>query len=233
MKVLVVCAHPDDAEISCGGTLAKYARQGHRVSIMHVCTGDKGHKEIMPEELGPVRCREAQLAGAVIGAKVISLGFPDAGIFYTEENVKRFTEAIRREEPDLIITHTPDDYHLDHAAVSKLVIDASFLVSVPHYAMDVPAMEGVPQIYFMEPYTGINFVPSEFVDITETLELKLAMMGKHESQTVWIREHDDLDILDMIRTSAKFRGYQCKKKYAEGFVRYINALRAEPGRFLP
>lgn len=233
MKILVVCAHPDDAEISCGGTLAKYVRQGQEVSILHACTGDKGHKEIMPQELGPMRCREGQLAGAVIGAKVTCLGFPDAGIFYTEENVKVFTEAIRREAPDVMLTHTPDDYHLDHAAVSRLAVDASFLVSVPHYAMETPAMDRVPQIYFMEPYTGINFVPTEFVDITETLEQKLAMMKKHESQTVWLREHDDLDILDMIETSAKFRGYQCGKKYAEGFVRYINALRAEPGRFLP
>lgn len=233
MRILAISAHPDDVEINCAGTLAKYARRGDTVGIMHACLGDKGHENIMPEELGPMRCRENERAGEIIGAQVFSLGYPDAELFYSQGNIERFTREIRKFSPDVIFTHTPDDYHLDHAAVSHLVIDASFLVTVPHYLMDTPAMETVPQIYLMEPYTGINFVPTEFVDVSETLDKKMDMMRLHKSQTVWLKEHDDIDILDFIETSAKYRGFQCGCRYAEGFVRYINALRALPGQFLP
>ncbi len=233
MKILAISAHPDDVEINCAGTLAKFARRGDSVAILHACTGDKGHTEIMPPELREMRRQESERAGALIDAQVFSLDYPDAELFYSQQNVERFTREIRKFAPDVIFTHTPDDYHLDHAAVSRLVVDASFLVTVPHYLMDTPAMRAVPQIYFMEPYTGINFVPTEFVDITGTLECKLDMMRAHESQTVWLREHDGMDILDFIETSAKFRGFQCGCRYAEGFVRYINALRAAPGYFLP
>lgn len=233
MRILAISAHPDDVEINCAGTLTKYRNRGDVVGIMHATTGDKGHFVIKPEELGPMRCLESQRGGAVIGAQVISLGYPDGEVYYSQDSVEHFTREIRRFSPDVIITHTPDDYHIDHAMVSKIVLDASFLVTVPHFLPDTPAMDAVPQIYFMEPYTGMNFVPDHFVDITDTLSTKLDMMRCHESQVDWLLSHDGLDILGFIETSAKYRGFQCGCQYAEGFVRYINALRARPGCFLP
>ena len=233
MNILAVGAHPDDIEIACSGTLAKYARQGHHVSIIHVCNGDKGDFVTPPDQLAHIRTAESAAAGGLIGVKTECLNFPDAGIFYSEETLGIFVDHMRPYAPDVLITHAPNDYHLDHIAVSKLVTDASFLLSVPSYRPQTAFADVLPQIYYMEPYNGFDFAPTDYVDITETMSIKLEMMRCHESQIVWMKEHDHVDILDYLNTVAKFRGYQCGVPYAEAFVRKLTALRATPGVFLP
>lgn len=233
MKVLVFGAHPDDAEICCGGTIAKYRKGGHEVSIIHACNGNKGDYITPPDQLAQIRCREAVMAGNVVGAKVYCLGYGDAEVFYNEETLGVFVDAIRKEQPDVIFTHNPEDYHLDHTAVSKLVVDGTFLSTVPSYRPQSQAINTMPQIYFMETYTGIRFQPSEYVDISQEMDLKLKMMECHPSQLKWVKEHDNLDLLDFLQVSGKYRGYQCGTVYAECFRRYLTALRAVPGNFLP
>lgn len=233
MRILVFGAHPDDAEICCGGTMAKYVKKGHEVYIIHACNGNKGDFITEPEELAGIRCREAIKAGNIIGARVSCLAYGDAEIFYNEENLKVFVKAIREVNPQVIFTHNPEDYHLDHTEVSKLVVDASFLTSVPSYCPEEKAMECIPQIYFMETYSGIGFYPTEYVDISEEIGVKLEMMRQHESQICWMKEHDHVDILEYLQVNGKYRGYQCGATYAECFTRYLTALRAVPGSFLP
>lgn len=233
MRILVMAAHPDDGEMNCGGTIAKYIQLGHEVFLVQACQGDKGDYVHTPKEMRDIRWEESRRAGSLVGAKVDFLEVPDGELEYSQEYLKLFVEKIREINPYIIITHGLEDYHPDHVATGKLVIDASFLVSVPSVFPDSRAIAKVPQIYFMEPYTGVGFIPQEFVDITDFLKIKLEMMKCHKSQVKWLGEHDDLDILDYIETSSKYRGFQCGVKYAESFVRYTAALRTVPGRFLP
>lgn len=233
MNILAIGAHPDDIELACAGTLLKYARQGHTVSILHACTGDKGDFVTPPDELARIRVAEAARSGARNGFTVECLGFPDAGIFYNEENLGLFVDAMRKYSPDVIFTHNPEDYHLDHIAVSKLVTDASFLLTVPHYRPHSGYCENSPLLYYFEPYGGFGFVPTDFVDISDFISEKIEMMKCHESQLVWMKEHDHVDILDYILTFGKHHGYQCGAGYAEVFRRYFGALRASAGNILP
>ncbi len=182
MNILAIGAHPDDVEFQCSGTLAKYLKQGHKVSIIHVCTGDKGDFVTPPEELANIRKAEASKSGALLGATVECLNFPGDGIFYSEANLATFVKHIRPYAPDVIITHNPEDYHLDHTAVSKLVTDASFLLSVPSYCPETKYADTLPQIYYMEPYGCFDFIPTDYVDITDTMDTKRAMMSCHKSQ---------------------------------------------------
>ena len=78
LRVLAVGAHPDDLEILCGGTLARYAESGHQVVMAHVLSGDKGHYKTDSASLAKIREKEAEEAGRLIGAEVIDLGLPDA-----------------------------------------------------------------------------------------------------------------------------------------------------------
>lgn len=233
MNILALAAHPDDSEINCGGTIAKYIKQGHEVYMVHACQGDKGDYLHSPEEMKDLRDKESKRSGRLVGAKVDSLNVPDGELEYNQVYLKLFVDKIREIDPDIIITHGPEDYHPDHIATGKLAIDASFLVSVPSVFPGIKAMEKVPQIYFMESYTGVGFLPEEYVDITDHFDTKLNMMKCHESQIKWLGEHDNLDIMDYIATSGKYRGFQCGVTYAEGFIRYTAALRMVPGRFLP
>lgn len=233
MRILAVGAHPDDLEILCAGTLARFVQAGHYVAMAHACRGDKGHGQISYEELSGIRDQEAQAAAAVIGAEAMALDFRDCEIYDNATSARPFVELIRHTRPNLIITHHPDDYHGDHRAVSKLVVDASFSAGLVYYTTELPSVEVTPSVYFMDTLAGIDFAPEEFVDITATIEVKLAAMRSHVSQVTWIREHHASDIEDFIRTVAHFRGLQCGVPYAEGFQRLRAWGRLGTNRELP
>lgn len=218
MRVLAIGCHPDDLEIGCGGTLAKYADSGNDVFMCHIANGNMGHAVLMPDELRMMRTAEAERSGELLGAKrVFNIDIPDLVVDSTnEQTVKRVIEVIREVKPDVIITHSPEDYMTDHIETGKIVFNASFSSSVPHYGKgEVHGL--IAPLCYMDTLAGVNFLPEEYVDITNTLERKLNAVDKHESQVKWMRDHDGIDFLDFVRTVSKFRGLQCGVKYAEGF----------------
>ncbi|MEX2534420.1 MAG: PIG-L family deacetylase [Trueperaceae bacterium] len=233
MRVLAVGAHPDDIEILCAGTLARFVQEGHEVVMAHASVGDKGHGEIAHHEVGQLRQSEAREAAKVIGARSETLGFRDGEIAVNDENMRRVVDLIRHVAPDLIITHHFDDYHGDHNAITRLVVDGSFLATLPYFITSLPAHPTACPIYFMDTLAGIGFEPSEYVDISETIPLKKAAMEKHQSQITWLRDHHSSNILELIDTIAAFRGLQCGVRYAEGFQSFRAWGRLSTRRLLP
>ena len=240
MRVLAIGCHPDDIEIACAGTLAKCVKRGDKVIVCHTSSGDLGHVVIPPEELRVIRANEAKKAGSLAGIEVIYGGFDDLNIYeYSKEARDKMVDVIRYANPDFIITHNPDDYMPDHTSVSKLVFDAAFTATLPNYksscqkyAKDGMVAKLVP-IYYMDTLAGVNFVPTEFVDIEEEIDLKLQMLNCHESQIVWMRDHDHIDFPDMVKTCSRYRGYQCGAEYAEGFRQCQVYLKGTTKRLLP
>lgn len=147
------------------------------------------------------------------------------------EQRNKIIDVIRYADPDIIITHAPSDYMCDHVAVSRLVFDASFAASVPHYGKG-KASKVVP-LYYMDNLAGHGFIPTEYVDITDTFDLKLEMLECHESQLKWMRDHDNIDFADFVRTCAKYRGLQCGVQYAEAFTQAFVYPKVQPRRLLP
>jgi LmbE family N-acetylglucosaminyl deacetylase len=232
LKVLAIGAHPDDIEISCAGTLAKLVLAGHEVTICHASDGDKGHYRIPPEELIPIRKREALQSGAIIGSEVISLGMRDGNIWAdNDDNRAIFIDLMCRVQPDLVITHTPNDYMPDHVAVSRLVFDTTFLATLPDASKLFPNVVKVPSLFYMDNLSGIDFQPTLYVDITDSFVTKTEMLKQHQSQLVWLKEHDNVDVLDMMETLSKFRGIQAGCTYAEGFVQHMAWTRPNAVRF--
>jgi LmbE family N-acetylglucosaminyl deacetylase len=234
MNILGIGCHPDDLEIGCGGTLAKYAKQGNKVFMCHIANGNLGHAVIQPAELRDMRDKEARNAAALIGAESISI---DVGDLLPEGSDKKIrdalTEVVRFTKADLIITHNPDDYMRDHEQVSALAQDASFAVTIPHLLTKTQANGVFPPVFFMDTLAGINFIPTEYVDITDEIEKKLEAINCHESQVVWMRDHDHIDFLDFIKTCNKYRGLQSNCTFAEGFRQYMVWPRLHTKRFLP
>ncbi len=235
MRILGIGAHPDDLETLCAGTLAKCTERGDEVVMCHVTQGEKGHYRIPSAELAATRRKESEEAARLIGAEVIGLGLLDGEIRAEDpETHLKFVDVIRQARPDVIITHAPDDtYHSDHGAVSKLVLDASFHATVPYVKTEYEYHNRVPAIYYMETVAGLGFLPSIYVDISDTFNTKLTMISQHRSQLAWLKEHNNLYILDLVETMAKFRGWQCGVKYAEGFVPCLRWPRIVPKRLLP
>lgn len=235
MKILAIGCHPDDLEIGCYGTLAKYIQQGHEVAVCHIANGNLGHVEIMPEELAKVRFAEAEAAAKVIGATHYAVGAND--LYVTAENdalVERLSRVIRDVRPDFIITHNDQDYMNDHMQAYYATLRASFGASLQHYDMgsDTP-VAGVCPIYHMDTVAGTGFIPTEYVDISDTMELKLEALACHKSQIQWMLDHDHIDFLDFVRCCARVRGFQCGVTYAEGFRPNHNYLRMTSRRLLP
>lgn len=242
MNVLAIGCHPDDLEIACAGTLARYAERGDKVFMCHVANGNLGHVVIMPDELREIRTAEAERAAEIIGAESINIDVGDMHVeASTRDTISKLVEVIRYAKPDLIITHNHDDYMRDHMETSKLAFHASFGATVPHLAgSPIPglseaaeAFADIVPIFFMDTLAGIGFIPTEYVDITDTIEKKLEALACHESQIKWMAEHDKIDFIDFVRTCSKYRGLQCSVPYAEGFRQYAGWPRFATKRLLP
>lgn len=234
MHVLAVGCHPDDLEIACTGTLAKYIKRGDEVYMCHVANGNRGHKIIMPDELRIMRHNEAEKAAALIGAKKIyDLDIPDLEVNSHDMELKKaMTRIIKETRPDIIITHDPNDYMADHREVSNLVFDCSFGASVDHFVADVPSCPVAP-LFYMDTLAGVGFMPEDYVDVTDEIELKIEALDCHQSQIKWMKEHDKIDFLDFVRTCSKYRGLQCDVGYAEAFRKCYDWPRMATKRLLP
>ncbi|MBQ7794883.1 MAG: PIG-L family deacetylase [Clostridia bacterium] len=232
MNVLAVGCHPDDIEISCCGTLAKCVKRGDKVTVCHIANGNMGHEIISPEELREIRINEAKKAGSLAGIEVVTLDIGDLlpnGCDFTQRD--KLVNLIKKVQPDFIITHSPTDYMPDHREVSKLVFDASFAASVPHYGAEGKA--AVVPVFYMDNLAGMNFNPTEYVDITEEIDLKIEMLECHESQLKWMRDHDNIDFAEFVRTCSRFRGIQCGVQYAEAFCQELVWPKVVAKRLLP
>ena len=232
--VLAITTHPDDMEINCAGTLLKCKERGDRVVVCHLCNGDLGHEIIQPKELAEIRGKEAKTSGAMGGFEVFWGGFGDVDIYADNKEARdKLVDIIKYANPDLIITHDPNDYMPDHTTVSKLVFDASFTATLPNYKSKYKQPAKLVPIYYMDTLAGVNFNPTDYVDITEEIDLKLQMLNCHESQVVWMRDHDGIDFADMVKTISKYRGYQCGVAYAEAFRQCQVYLKGTTKRLLP
>jgi LmbE family N-acetylglucosaminyl deacetylase len=234
MRVLAVGAHPDDLEILCGGTLARLVEEGNEVVMCHATKGDRGSFVHTSDEITGIRGAEARRAAEICGAEYATLGFSDGEISAADRDQQRaVVDLVRDARPDLVITHSQGDYMGDHNEISKLVFECSFYATLPLYETGKPHHFAVTPIYFMETIMGVGFQPTEYVDISATIETKAAMLEAHESQLTWLRDHDGVDIVEQMKTTSRFRGQQCGVEYAEGFVPCLTWLRGTTRRLLP
>ena len=234
MRVLAVGAHPDDLEILCGGTLARFVQDGHEVVMCNATLGDRGTFEHTSEEIARIRLHEARRAAELAGATHVTLGFSDGEVHAGDDDQRTAViDLVRDVRPDLIITHSTGDYMSDHDETSKLVFDCSFHATLPLLQTGRPYYETVTPMYFMDTVMGLGFQPIEYVDVTSTIETKVAMLEAHATQLTWLRDHDGIDIVEQMRAVTRFRGLQCRVQYAEGFTPCLTWLRATSRRLLP
>ncbi|MGD0771416.1 MAG: PIG-L family deacetylase [Candidatus Solibacter sp.] len=229
-NILAIHAHPDDAEILAGGTLALLAGLGHAITIATFTPGDCGSKELGPEEIAAVRRREAAHAAALIGARYLCLEMRDLAIFRDDSSRRRVTEALRQARPDLVLAASPVDYHCDHEAASSLVCDACFAAPAPNYDTRAPApappLDRIPHLYFMDSVEGRDrerrvVTPDFIVDMAPAFARKRAMLAEHASQRIWLKQHHGMDdYLDEMERWTRQRGALVGLPYGEGFRRY-------------
>jgi LmbE family N-acetylglucosaminyl deacetylase len=184
LRILVIGAHPDDADIKAGGTSARWCASGHVVRLVSLTNGQAGHQSMYGPQLAQRRRAEAQAAAAVIGATYEVMDQPDGELDDRKENRLAVIRLIRTFRPDLIITHRSNDYHPDHRFGGLLVQDASYLLTVPAICPDVPHLERSPVIlYFSDAFKKpCRFEPHVLVDIDDQFARMVDMLHCHVSQ---------------------------------------------------
>lgn len=144
LRIIFFGAHPDDAEYSGAGVAMKWARLGHHVKFVSTTNGDIGHWQIAGGPLALRRTREVEEVARRMGVTTQVLDIHDGEIMPTLENRKIITRLIREWKADVVVTHRPNDYHPDHRYTSILVQDSAFMVTVPFFCPDVPALQRNP-----------------------------------------------------------------------------------------
>jgi N-acetylglucosamine malate deacetylase 1 len=221
LDVMAIGAHPDDVELSCGGTVAKLVRQGRIVGLVDLTNGELGTRGT-PE----LRAAEAAEAGRILGIHAReSLGIPDGNIEMTQENILKLVQVIREFKPDvLLIPHSPDR-HPDHEHAHSLCKKAWFaagLRRVETMYQGKPQFPHRPRAYyhFMQ---WFEFPPSFIVDVTETYDQRMDAMRAFRSQFFDPDSTEPQTILstpefiEMINTRLSYYGDKIERKYGEAF----------------
>ena len=224
-------AHPDDAEISAGGTLALLQRQGWEVHIASMTPGDCGSREHSASEVAGMRRKEGAAGAAKIHATYHCLDQRDLRIFYDDRTVMTAVELLRTVRPSVVFTHPPQDYMLDHEMTSHVARAACFAASAPNYDTgrrpSAKSTEDIPHLYYAAPAAGIDIFGepaplSVFVDTSDVIELKAEMLACHESQRIWLQQQHGMDhyVEEMRRWSAEM-GKRIGVAHAEGFRQHL------------
>ncbi len=196
MNILAIGAHPDDIEIGCGGTLAKFSQAGHTISLFVVTDGSAGGEE-------KIRQKEQEVAAELLKTSHLFWGnYRDTEIVVSKEIIKKFETIIHQANPDIIFVNYPEDTHQDHRHLAQITISATRFIR---------------NVLFYETPTSTNFQPNVYVDIGERyLHLKHQLLKAHHSQ-INKTNIADISILDVASSNAQFRGTQSRVTYAEAF----------------
>ncbi|MBI9071560.1 MAG: bacillithiol biosynthesis deacetylase BshB1 [Melioribacteraceae bacterium] len=221
LDILVLTAHPDDAEIGIGGSIAKFVDEGYKVGIVDFTQGELGTRGTIE-----TRKEEAENAKKILGIHVReNLKFPDGTVKVKEEFVHEVIKVIRKYRPKILIAPYYNDRHPDHVGAGLIAKDAMFFAGLPKIKSEIDGVEQeayrpAKLFYFMMTY---EFEPSFIIDISAYIETKLKAILAFKTQF-----HDpDSDapetfiskpgFLEMIKSRASHNGFKIRKDFGEPF----------------
>jgi len=221
LDVLAFSAHPDDAELSMGGTIAKLTGSGVKVGIIDLSRGELGTRGS-----AEIRAKESLRAGEILNISVReNLGLRDGGLKFSDEYLKTIITQIRKYTPKIIFAPYINDRHPDHAGTSRLVKEAYFFSGLPKI---ITEEDGIIQhayrpkklFYYMQSYEGKS---SFIVDISSTFETKMEAVKAYATQFYNPESNEPetfistLNFIKYLEARAKNSGFKIGKDYGEPF----------------
>jgi N-acetylglucosamine malate deacetylase 1 len=210
MRVMVFSPHPDDDWIGCGGSMAKHKKDGSEITIVYMTSGDAGSLNYSKEDLAAIREKEARAASEVLGTKdMLFLRNPDGYLEYNRANLINLINLIRAKEPEVVYIPHKDDAHKDHKVTNELVMEAIGRASGPWFQECEGKPWSVGKVLAYEVWTPLtNF--SYVEDISDFIDIKVAALGKHESQIADIRYDEAVKSLNRYRGVMSGKGKYCE-----------------------
>ena len=210
-RVLAVGAHPDDIEFRMAGTLILLRQAGWEVHYFNVANGSCGTTRCGRDAIVRIRRREAQAAAASIGAVWHPSLANDIEVFYTRPLLARVGALLREVNPDVVLTHSPEDYMEDHQNTARLAVTAAFCRGMPNFPTRPPRPPTARDVavYHAQPVGNCTPLrqpvqPDLFVDTSSVLPAQRAMLACHLSQKAWLDESQGMNsYLDAMEAQAR------------------------------
>ncbi|MFP6872407.1 MAG: PIG-L family deacetylase [Verrucomicrobiales bacterium] len=195
-SVIAIVAHPDDIEFLFAGTMLQLSAVGYELHYMTLASGNCGSLQEGADETRVLRRNEAERAAAILNAVYHSPLCDDLEIVYSVELLRRLSAVIRVARPQIVLTHSPDDYMVDHMETARLGVTAAFTHSMPNFVTEPPgkALCGhALAVYHAMPHglrDGLRrkVRPEAYVDTSAVMETKRAALAAHKSQQDWLGE---------------------------------------------
>mgnify|MGYP001626221496 CR=1 FL=1 len=220
-KLMVVGAHAGDAEVTCGGLIAKLTRAGHRVVIVHMTLGERGHPRLSEEEYAVQKRREAEEAARVLGAEPVFLPYRDGELPVSREVKFRLCDLIREYRPEILVTHWRGSIHRDHVGTYRNVVDAVFYAALPAVKRERPAHR-VGRLFFAENWEDARgFRPNVYVDISDVFEV----WREAASAYAFARGETGFPYVEYYSCLFRIRGIESGFRYAQALMAPAERLR--------
>lgn len=219
VDLLAIFPHPDDAELTCGGTLLKASKQGYSVGILDLSAGEMASRGTVA-----LRSEESTRAADILGVSIReNLGMPDSGLTNTPDTRLAVARVIRRLKPAIVITTAPSPFgrHPDHRVCAELVRDAVFVSGLKTVAPDQAAHRPRKVLHSIT-YREDNLKPTFVVDISDEMEAKMAAIGTYQSQFAGAIQAGEVypngdPLLEIVRYQAAHYGSLIRVRYGEPF----------------
>ena len=230
-RVFAVAAHPDDIEFVMAGTLIRLREAGYEPHYMTLANGCCGSTLYDAAAAARIRREESIAACRSIGAVFHESLVNDLEIFYDRPTLTRLATVMREVAPQIVLTHAPVDYMEDHTNTCRLAVTAAFARCMPNFPSQpaTPAVSQAVTVYHAQPHgnqtpLGEPVWPGLFVDITEVMPQKTAMLACHASQKQWLDESQGLDsyLHTMQELSAEVGRMSGRFQHAEGWRRHLH-----------
>lgn len=230
-RAFAVAAHPDDIEFQMSGTLILLQRAGYEIHYMNIANGCCGTAQHTREEIIAIRRDEAKAAAAGIDAIYHESLVDDLAIFYEPDLLARVSAVMREVAPKILLVQSPEGYMEDHQNAARLAVTAAFTRGMPNYVTN-PPRKPVSQdvtVYHAQPHGNRDplrriVYPDLYIDISEVIQDKRAMLAQHVSQKVWLDQTQGMDAyLDTMQAQCRDVGTMSEQfVYAEGWRRRLH-----------
>ncbi len=224
-------AHPDDIEFFMAGTLLLLKEAGYEIHYMNIANGSCGTTQYDTPTIIRMRTEEARAAATCAGAVFHGPVCNDLEIFYDKPTLVRVASVMREVAPEIVLTHSPTDYMEDHTNACRLAVSAAFSRGMPNFPVEpprAPVMDKVT-VYHAQPNSnrdplGHLVEPDFFVDVSDVVERKVAMLSCHVSQKQWLDESQGHEsylqaLRDLNEEMGRMSGVF---QYAEGWRRHLH-----------
>ena len=217
MRVIAIAARPGDAEFAIGGTLARHRKRGDDVTIVTVGNGNSALDEVPPRELAARRRAESESAAERLGVDLVWMDHSDFAVQSDAVTRLIVVELLRACKPDLLLAPAPLGNVLDAKGAWDLARAAAEMAAAPNVLCEGEPLLQPPALLAYERAWSAGFTPTEFVDVTETLEAKHHALDAHASLAASLRESHGVELGEAAETVAAYRGLQAGVAFAEAF----------------